>query len=192
MEENTPVSHSLNLIAGAPANLPGGPLVVSTIGMAVKDLQTSMATFWETLGWGPWTVYRQAPPALGDMRYRGSPAEFSFLVAGASKPGLPAFWLCQPLDGPSLYRDLVEEGTPGPHFMTVWRKTETESAAVKAWFTGKGAAELMSARVEGSIEFSFLDTRQLCGLILETGSGNSTGQPIHGVYPPVPEHPRKR
>ena len=127
-----------------------------------------------------------------EMRYRGSSAEFSFLVAGTSKPGLAAFWLCQPLEGPSLYRDLVEEGIPGPHFMTVWRKTEAESAAVKAWFTSKGATELMSARAEGSIEFTFLDTRRLCGLILETGSGTSASQPIHGVYPPVPEGPAER
>jgi hypothetical protein len=56
---------------------------------------------------------------------------------------------------------------------------------VKAWFTSKGATELMSARVEGSIKFTFLDTRQLCGLILETGSGRSTTQRIDGVYPPA-------
>jgi hypothetical protein len=76
--------------------------------------------------------------------------------------------------------------------MTVWRNTEAESAAVKAWFTSKGASELMSARAEGSIEFSFLDTRQLCGLILETGSGKSASQPIHGVYPPTPAGPGER
>ena len=182
------VSEPLHLASGVAAKFPGGPLVVSTVGMAVKDLQTSMATYWETLGWGPWTVYHQAPPALTEMRYRGSPAQFSFLVAGTSTPGKPAFWLCQPLEGPSLYRDLVDEGTPGPHFMTVWRQTEAESAAVTAWFTSQGAADLMSARLEGSIEFTFLDTRELCGLILETGSGKSDRQPIHGVYP-TPQDP---
>jgi hypothetical protein len=181
------MTHPLNVTVAPAVDLPGGRLVVSTIGMAVKDLRSSMATLWETLGWGPWTVYRQAPPALTDMRYRGSPSRFSFLVAGTPTPGKPAFWLCQPLEGPSLYRDLVEEGTPGPHFMTVWRHTEAESAAVKAWFTAKGATELMSARIEGSIEFAFLDTRQLCGLILETGSGRSTNQPIDSVYPLSPE-----
>ena len=181
------MSHPLNFTVPSPADLPGGPLVVSTIGMAVRDLRTSMATLWATLGWGPWTVYRQAPPVLTYMRYRGSPARFSFLVAGTSRPGLAAFWLCQPLEGPSLYRELVEEGIPGPHFMTVWRNTEVESAELKAWFTSKGATELMSGRVEGSIEFTFLDTRQLCGLILETGSGRSTKQRIDSVYPPPPE-----
>lgn len=171
---------------------PGGPLVVSTVGMAVRDLRRSMETYWETLGWGPWTVYEQGPPALTEMRYRGAPAEFSFLVAGTSSPGLAAFWLCQPLEGPSLYRDLVEEGIPGPHFMTVWRKTEADSTAVKSWFMGKGATELMAARLEGSIEFSFLDTRKLCGLILETGSGRSADQPVHSVYPPSPETEDRR
>ncbi len=31
----------------------GGPLVVTTVGMAVADLYSTMAQYWETLGWGP-------------------------------------------------------------------------------------------------------------------------------------------
>ena len=165
------------------AELPGGPLTVSTVGMAVPDIWASMAIYWETLGWGPWSVYRQEPPALQEMRYRGAPAEFSFLVAGTTTPGDTAFWLCQPLDGPSLYRDLVEEGVPGPHFMTVWRQTEADSAAVRRWLADRGASELMAARVEGSIEFAFLDTRALCGTILETGSGSSRSQRLEATFP---------
>jgi hypothetical protein len=165
------------------AELPGGPLVVSTVGMAVADIWAAMAQYWETLGWGPWSVYRQEPPSLQEMRYRGAPAEFSFLVAGTSTPGGTAFWLCQPLEGPSLYRDLVEEGLPGPHFMTVWRQTEAESDAVRQWFAERGAAELMAARVDGSIEFFFLDTREACGMILETGYGRSTSPRLEATYP---------
>jgi methylmalonyl-CoA/ethylmalonyl-CoA epimerase len=173
----------MNRAAPARAELPGGPLTVSTVGMAVADIWESMATYWETLGWGPWNVYRQEPPALRETRYRGEPAEFSFLVAGTSTPGGTAFWLCQPLEGPSLYRDLVDEGLPGPHFMTVWRETEAESAAVRQWFADRGAGELMAARLESAIEFAFLDTRPLCGVILETGSGRSASQPLEATYP---------
>ena len=165
------------------AELPGGPLVVSTVGMAVGDIEAAMAAYWETLGWGPWKLYRQQAPALREMRYHGESADFSFLVAGTSAPGGTAFWLCQPLDGPSLYRDLVEEGLPGPHFMTVWRQTEAESAALREWFTRRGAEELMSARLDGSIEFAFLDTRNLCGMILETGSGRSDSQVPEATFP---------
>jgi hypothetical protein len=119
------------------------------------------------------------------MRYRGEPATFSFLVAGTSAPGGTAFWLCQPLEGPSLYRDLVEEGRPGPHFMTVWRETPAESDALRRWFASRGATELMAARLHGSIEFAFLDTRALCGMILETGAGKSDSQPLEATYPPA-------
>jgi hypothetical protein len=112
------------------AELAGGPLVVSTVGVAVSDIWAAMARYWQTLGWGPWNVYRQEPPALQEMRHRSERAEFSFLVAGTSASGGTSFWLCQPLEGPSLYRDLVEEEPPGPHFMTVWREAEAESAAV--------------------------------------------------------------
>jgi methylmalonyl-CoA/ethylmalonyl-CoA epimerase len=163
--------------------LPGGDLVVSTIGMAVPDLQAAMERYWRTLGWGPWKVYRQEPPALTDMRYRGEPAEFSFLVAGTPVSSGGAFWLCQPLEGPSLYRDLVQEGIPGPHFMTVWRQSEADSGELCRWLEEQGAADLMSARLAGSIEFSFYDARDVCGMILETGSGSSTAQALDSTYP---------
>ena len=161
----------------------GGPMVVSTVGMAVADLRSAMEKYWETLGWGPWRIYRQEPPSLQEMRYRGAAAEFSFLVAGTSAPGGTAFWLCQPLEGPSLYRDLVDEGLPGPHFMTVWRSTREESDTARRWFQDHGATELMSARVDRSIEFAFLDTRDLCGMILETGYGRSDSQILEATFP---------
>ncbi len=170
------------LNSGAP-EVAGGPLVVSTVGMAVPDLYSAMARYRETLGWGPWTVYRQEPPALTDMYYRGEPAEFSFLVAGTAAPGGTAFWLCQPLEGPSIYRDLVEADVPGPHFMTVWRQNKADSDALRRWFSDRGAKDLMSARIEGSIEFYFLDTTELIGQILETGWGRSSSQPVISTYP---------
>jgi methylmalonyl-CoA/ethylmalonyl-CoA epimerase len=164
-------------------HFPGGDLVVSTIGMAVPDLRAAMERYSRTLGWGPWKVYRQEPPALTDMRYRGQPAEFSFLVAGTPVSSSGSFWLCQPLEGPSLYRDLVEEGIPGPHFMTVWRQTEEQSGELCHWLEEQGAVDLMSARLDGAIEFSFYDAREDCGMILETGSGSSTTQPLDSTYP---------
>jgi methylmalonyl-CoA/ethylmalonyl-CoA epimerase len=161
----------------------GGPLVVTTVGMAVADLYSTMAQYWETLGWGPWTVYRQEPPALTDMYYRGRPSEFSFLVAGTTAPGGTAFWLCQPLEGPSVYRDLVEAQVPGPHFMTAWRQNKTDADALRAWFSQRGALELMSARIEGAIEFVFHDATTLIGQVIETGYGRSTDQPVISTYP---------
>lgn len=166
-----------------PPELAADPLLVSTVGTAVPDLFAAMRSYYETLGWGPWDVYRQEPPALTDMTYRGRPAEFSFLVAGTRGPGNFAFWLCQPLEGPSLYRDLVEERLPGPHFLTVWRKSHAESAAMRSWLQDLGAQELMAARLDGAIEFVFLDAREQCGMIVETGSGNSANQHLEATYP---------
>jgi hypothetical protein len=67
--------------------------------------------------------------------------------------------------------------------MTVWRQTHAESDGVRRWFAERGASELMSARVDGSIEFAFRDTRQLCGMILETGYGRSDSQRLEATYP---------
>ena len=69
--------------------------------------------------------------------------------------------------------------------MTVWRETQADSDALRRWFADRGAAELMSARLEGSIEFAFLDTRPLCGMILETGYGRSDSQVAEATYAPT-------
>ncbi len=113
----------------------------------------------------------------------GSIRRVLVLVAGTRAPGGFSLWLCQPLEGPSIYRDLVEEGIPGPHFITVWRKTEAESRAVRRWFEERGATERMAARLRNSIEFAFLDAREQCGMIVETGSGDSADQPLENTYP---------
>jgi hypothetical protein len=72
---------------------------------------------------------------------------------------------------------------PGPHFLAVWRQTIEESAAVRAFYAERGAVEVMSARLPGSIEFTFIDARSVCGMILETGSGRSMDQPLDSTYP---------
>lgn len=158
---------------------------VSTIGMAVKDLYAAMKMYWETFGWGPWNVFRQQPPGLTDTTYLGKPVQYSALVAGTSLPGQakPGFWLCQPLEGPSLYRQFLEEGFPGPHFLTLWRETEEDSAVLKRLFAGLGASEVMTGRVPGFIQYSFWDTRSALGIMFETGSGASNDQPREATYP---------
>jgi hypothetical protein len=171
-------SNSVNAIP----ELGGQTLPVTTVGLAVPDIEVAMNFYWEAFGWGGWTIYRQEPPSLRDMRYRGEVSEFSFLVAGTSAPGGFSFWVCQPLAGPSLYRDLVDKGTAGPHFLTIWRATEAESTAIKKWLASQAAPELMSARVEGSIEFAFYDARALCGFILETGSGVTAAQTAEATF----------
>ena len=50
-----------------PPELARDPFTVSTVGSAVPDLAAAMKNYHETLGWGPWNVYRQEPPALTDM-----------------------------------------------------------------------------------------------------------------------------
>ena len=41
----------------------------------------------------------------------------------------------------------------------------------------------MSGRVVDAVDFAFLDARQICGLIIETGHGSSTNQVPIGTYP---------
>jgi hypothetical protein len=67
--------------------------------------------------------------------------------------------------------------------MTVWRQSQAKSDALRQWLAELRATGLVSARLHGSIELAFLDTRPLYGMILETGYGRSDSQVLEATYP---------
>ena len=95
----------------------GRTLPVTTVGLAVPDIEVAMNFYWTAFGWGGWTIYRQEPPSLRDMRYRGEVSEFSFLVAGTSAPGGFSFWVCQPLSGTKPLSGSRRRRNPRPAFL---------------------------------------------------------------------------
>ncbi len=90
-----------------------GPTHISQVAMVVHDLDASMKMLHETLGWGPWNVYEHVPPKLHHTHLRGKDVAFSMLGAECEvQPGL-VFELVQPLDGPSIYKEWLDEARRG-------------------------------------------------------------------------------
>jgi len=135
-----------------------GPTRISQVAMVVRDLDASMKMFHDTLGWGPWNVYEHVPPKLHHTHLRGKDVAFSMLGAECEvQPGL-VFELVQPLDGPSIYKEFLEE---------------------------HGATVLMGGRIGETIEFYYLDTEPMLKFILESGSGHAIDLTPSRVYPPA-------
>ena len=87
---------------------------ICQIGIVVRDLQKATDNYWATLGIGPWMTLRIEPPLLRDVTLRGKPVEASMLAAIAQSGSIQVE-LIQPLEGPSIWKEFLEERGEGLH-----------------------------------------------------------------------------
>ncbi len=158
------------------------PARISQIAIVVRDLEKAMKAYHELLGWGPWNVYEHVPPALHDTHLRGKPTRYSMLGAETSVDGV-GFEIIQPLDGPSIYREWLEEHGEGFHHLAVMKHTHEESEQFKREMAARGIGILMGGRIGETIEFYYLDTIPSVRIIVESGSGHAIDLKPARVYP---------
>jgi hypothetical protein len=168
--------------AGVAEGILGRPLMISQIAVVCHDLQKTMEQYTTLLGWGPWNVYRHEPPRLHDTVVNGAPTEYTMLGA-ETHVGDMGFELLQPLEGPSIYRDWLEQHGEGLHHVAVMLHDFDESTELKKRFAEVGAPVLMGGRIGETIEFYYLDTEPSLKIILESGSGHAIDLVPDYVYP---------
>ena len=159
-----------------------GPLSISQIAIVVNDMDDALEKYHRVLGWGPWNVYEHTPPSLHDTYVRGKPVEYTMLGAECHV-GPVDVELLQPLDGPSIYKEWLEEHGEGMHHIAVMRHTPEESAETMRHFNGLGAEVLMEGRIGESIHFYYLDTGPLLKVIFESGTGHAVDLKPVRTYP---------
>jgi catechol 2,3-dioxygenase-like lactoylglutathione lyase family enzyme len=159
-----------------------GPLPISQIAIVVKDMDDALESYHRVLGWGPWNVYEHTPPSLHDTYVRGEPVEYTMLGAECHV-GPVDVELLQPLEGPSIYKEWLEEHGEGMHHIAVMRHTPEESDDTMRHFNGLGAEVLMEGRIGESIHFFYLDTGPLLKVIFESGTGHAVDLKPVRVYP---------
>jgi catechol 2,3-dioxygenase-like lactoylglutathione lyase family enzyme len=135
---------------------------ISQIGIIVRDLQKATDNYWSTLGIGPWMTMRIEPPLLADVTMRGKPVEAS-MVAAIAQSGNIQLELIQPLEGPSIWKEFLEQRGEGIHH--VQSLVQDPGAALVA-FREMGVDVLMSGRIGDNI-FYYMDTEPLLGVIYE-------------------------
>ena len=160
----------------------GRPLMISQIAVVVNDLEKTMEQYTKLLGWGPWNVYRHEPPRLSETVVRGERVDYTMLGA-ETHVGDIGFELLQPLEGPSIYREWLDERGEGLHHVAVMLHDFDESTLLKKKFDSVGASVLMGGRIGETIEFFYLDTQPSLKIIIESGSGHAIDLVPDYVYP---------
>jgi methylmalonyl-CoA/ethylmalonyl-CoA epimerase len=157
-------------------------LRISQIAIVVRDIDDALEKYHRALGWGPWNVYEHKPPTLHDTYLHGKPVEYTMIGAEAHVGDIDVEIL-QPVDGPSIYKEWLEEHGEGLHHIAVMRATPEESEETMEHFAGLGAEVLMEGRIGESIHYYYLDTGPLLKVIIESGTGHAVDLVPVRVYP---------
>ena len=130
--------------------------------VVVKDLQAAMERYWNILGIGPWRIQTFKPPDLTNPTVRGKPQPYTMRLATAQIG--PVQWeLIQPLEGPSIYKQFLDEKGEGLHHVAV--AVDDYDQAVSA-FAKQGIGILMSGVFRGST-YAYMDTEKALGMVAE-------------------------
>ena len=137
---------------------------VRQVALVVNNLDSAMAEYTKRLGIGPWWVTLYGPPRLTEMRIRGTEIAYSMKLAIAWT-GETMWELIQPVDGPSIYKEFLEEKGEGFHHVIVEHRGMQFDEAVSS-FSARGCPPLMEGRF-GEVRFAYIDTAGPLKMVLE-------------------------
>ncbi|MFO7741514.1 MAG: VOC family protein [Anaerolineae bacterium] len=89
---------------------------INQVAIVVEDLEQVAENYWTILGIGPWAIYEWEYPLVYDRTYRGEPAWARERIA-LVQVGNVQLELVQPVEGPSIYRDWLDEHGEGLHHL---------------------------------------------------------------------------
>jgi hypothetical protein len=92
--------------------------------------------------------------------------------------------LIQPVEGPSIYKEWLDEHGEGVHHIAVMRATMQDAEETEQYLDQLGAPVIMEGRIGDSIRFFYIDAQPTLKVILESGSGHAVDMTPVRVYPP--------
>jgi methylmalonyl-CoA/ethylmalonyl-CoA epimerase len=151
-------------------------------GIVVPDLEAAMHAYGRPRGSGDvWRLWTYDENVLSERRFRGSAGTFSMQIAlGGSDPQLE---LVQPLQGPSLYHEYLEERGSGLHHLAfqvadiATAISEMENAGFPVLQAGFGFG------ADGSGGFAYFDTKTALGYIAEAVQPPSVRREPERTFP---------
>jgi methylmalonyl-CoA/ethylmalonyl-CoA epimerase len=177
---------------GVPRGYAGLQYPITQVSLAVRDLEGTMERYWRTFGWSGWDVFDHRPPAHHSTELRGESVHYT-LKGAEVMVGSLNFELLEPLEGPSLWKEFIEEKGEGIASIAVMFHTLDEGNTVKAEFAQRGMPVTMKANIGDHIEYYYLDTQERFGCLIESGSGHATDfvSPAY-VYPTADAPPTEK
>jgi methylmalonyl-CoA/ethylmalonyl-CoA epimerase len=154
---------------------------ITQVAVVVKDLRNTMEAYHKVMGWGPWSVYEHKPPILHHTEVRGRPVHYTMIGAEVHCNPID-FEILQPLEGPSIYKEFLDQHGEGLHHVSVVNPSEDVDRAL-ADFKKMGVDIIMSGRLGEGIRFYYMDTEPILKIVAETVSGHAISMKPAFAYP---------
>ena len=154
---------------------------VLQIGVVVKDLQEAMELYWNIFGIGPWHIYNFKPPFVTETILRGKQVPYTMRLA-LTQVGNIQWELIQPLEGPSVYKEFLEQKGGGLHHVAC-DMGDYDQAISALKKLGIGVAMSGTTPVD---TFAQIDTEKKFGVGFEIYKRTADFQmpPPEAIYPP--------
>lgn len=134
------------------------------IAFVVRDLERALCEFDARLSAGPWRGWIFGPQGQG-REYRGAPAEWTVRLALNERR--PQYEIIEPLDGPSIHADWLEQRGEGFHHVA-YAVDSVAQVAVEMEAAGHPAiARIHSFGAEGDGAAAYFDTAAALGFLVE-------------------------
>lgn len=140
-------------------------LGVDQVGIVIRDLAHSLPYYEAALGVGRWSIWTYDEAMMTSSTFRHEPGQFAMRVALAGSS--PQIELVEPLQGPSIYHEWLDERGEGLHH--IGAVVPSLDAGVEQ-LEGAGSELMQSGRgygARGDGGFAYFDTTDALGLILE-------------------------
>lgn len=138
---------------------------VDQVGLVVSDLEGSIERYSRTFSCGPWSVWTYGPARMAESTFRGEPGRFEIRIALAGSG--PQVELIEPLSGPSIHREWLDEHGEGVHHLGM---RVPDLAPAVGDMQARGYEVLQAGRgygAGGDGGFAYFDTVADVGVILE-------------------------
>lgn len=154
---------------------------VLQIAVVVKDLQKAMKHYWDVFGIGPWRIFTFQPPFLSKTTVRCKPEQYTMKIA-VTQIGNINWELIEPLTGPSIYKEFLEQKGEGLHHIAC--ATEDYDQTVTT-LKKHGIGILMGGSTPVD-SYAYMDTEKALGAIIEIYKRPAEFKMIapEAVYPP--------
>jgi catechol 2,3-dioxygenase-like lactoylglutathione lyase family enzyme len=133
---------------------------INQIAIVVKDLESVAKNYWDILGIGPWAIYKWEAPLVYDRKYHGRTVWAREKIALA-QVGDVQLELVQPVEGPSIYQDWLDEVGEGLHHMNFLVDDVDEAVEMLAM---EGFPSMQSGRFEPREQkgaYNYIDIKPL-------------------------------
>ncbi len=124
---------------------------------------------------------RTQAPILRHTEVRGKPVHYTMLGAEVHCDPID-FEILQPIEGPSIYKEFLDQKGEGLHHVAVVARSENVDVTLQN-FKKNDVDIMMSGRLGEGIHFYYMDTDPILKMTAETVSGHAISLKAAYIYP---------